>query len=47
MVPKTDYRLDLADERLWHGNEPVQIGAKAFRLLRVLVSNPGRLLTKE
>ena len=47
MVPKSDYRLDLADERLWHGNEPLQIGAKAFRLLRLLVSNPGRLLTKE
>jgi TolB-like protein len=47
MVPKSDYRLDLADERLWRGNEPVQIGAKAFRLLRLLVSNPDRLLTKE
>ena len=47
MVPKADYRLDLADERLWRGNEPVQIGAKAFRLLRLLVSNPDRLLTKE
>ena len=46
-MPKPDFRLDLADERLWQGNEPVQIGAKAFRLLRLLVSNPGRLLTKK
>ena len=47
MVKKARYRLDLDDERLWHGDEPVQISNKAFQLLRLLVSNPNRLLTKD
>ena len=41
------YRLDLGDERLWHGDQPVQITNKAFQLLRLFVSNPNRLLTKD
>ena len=41
------YRLDLGDERLWHGDQPVQISNKAFQLLRLFVSNPNRLLTKD
>jgi TolB-like protein/cytochrome c-type biogenesis protein CcmH/NrfG len=46
-VEKAKYRLDLGDERLWHGDQPVQISHKAFQLLRLLVSNPNRLLTKD
>lgn len=47
MVETSRFRLDLADERLWHGEQPVEIGNKAFQLLRLLVSNPNRLLTKD
>jgi adenylate cyclase len=47
MVEKAKYRLDLGDERLWHGDRPVQISNKAFQLLRLLVSNPNQLLTKD
>lgn len=47
MTSKPDFRLDLADERLWHGSEAVKIRAKAFRLLRLLVRNHGRLVTKK
>ncbi len=47
MVEKAKYRLDLGDERLWHGDQPVQINNKAFQLLRLLVGNPNRLLTKD
>ena len=43
----TDFKLDLRDERLWNGDQPVQIGNKAFQLLRFFVSNPNRLLTKD
>jgi TolB-like protein len=46
-VEKAKFRLDLGDERLWHGDQPVEIGNKAFQLLRLLVSNPNRLLTKD
>ncbi len=41
------YRLDLGNERLWSGDQPVQISNKAFQLLCLLVSNPNRLLTKD
>ncbi len=44
---KAKYRLDLGDERLWYGDQRVQISNKAFQLLRLLVSNPNRLLTKD
>ncbi len=46
-MKKARYRLDLDDERLWCGEEPIQISNKAFQLLRLLVSNPNRLLTKD
>jgi TolB-like protein/Flp pilus assembly protein TadD len=46
-VENVNYRLDLTDERLWNGDQPVQISNKAFQLLRLLVSNPNRLLTKD
>jgi TolB-like protein len=46
-MQKANYRLDLSDERLWNGEQPVQISNKAFQLLRLLVNNPNRLLTKD
>ncbi len=47
MVEKAIYKLDLGDERLWHGDQPIPLGNKAFELLRLFVSNPNRLLTKD
>ena len=44
---KAKFRFDLGDERLWNGDQPVQITNKAFQLLRLFVSNPNRLLTKD
>jgi len=41
------FKIDFRDERLWDGNRPIQIGNKAFQLLRFFVSNPNRLLTKD
>jgi DNA-binding winged helix-turn-helix (wHTH) protein len=41
------YRIDLADERLWSGDQSIAIGNKAFRILRLFVENPNRLLTKD
>lgn len=41
-----EYRIDLTDERLWSGNQAIAIGNKAFQVLRLFVSNPNRLLTK-
>ena len=44
---KFAYRIDLADERLWSGNQSIAISNKAFRILRLFVENPNRLLTKD
>ncbi|HKA54534.1 MAG TPA: winged helix-turn-helix domain-containing protein, partial [Candidatus Binatia bacterium] len=41
------FRLDLANAQLWRGSEPVFLRPKPFALLRYLVENPGRLVTKE
>jgi TolB-like protein len=43
---KLEYTIDLTDERLWLGNQSISIGNKAFRILRLFVSNPNRLLTR-
>ncbi|MGI9318312.1 MAG: winged helix-turn-helix domain-containing tetratricopeptide repeat protein, partial [bacterium] len=43
----TEYKIDIADERLWSGNQSIPIGNKAFQLLRFFVENPNRLLTKD
>jgi adenylate cyclase len=42
-----DFKIDLADERLWDGGQPVEISNKAFQILRLLVESPNRLLTKD
>jgi len=44
---KFEYKIDLADERLWLGSRPVSISNKAFQILRLFVNNPNRLLTKD
>lgn len=41
------FRIDLQDERLWDGETPVRLTRKAFELLRFLIQNPNRLLTRE
>ncbi len=41
------FRLELANERLWRGAEPLSLRPKAFRLLRYLAEHPKRLLTQE
>ncbi len=46
-MEKVKYRLDLGDERLWNGDQPVRVSNKAFQLLRLFVDNPNRLLTKD
>jgi TolB-like protein len=46
-VTTAKYRLDLGDERLWNGDQPISISNKAFQLLRLFVDNPNRLLTKD
>jgi len=47
MVEKAKYKLDFSDERLWRGDQPIPLGNKAFELLRLFVTNPKRLLTKD
>jgi len=47
MVEESKFKLDLGDERLWLGDQPVEISHKAFQLLRLLVGHPNRLLTKD
>lgn len=41
------FRLDAADQSLWHEGERVSIAPKAFDVLRYLVENPGRLVTAD
>jgi TolB-like protein/DNA-binding winged helix-turn-helix (wHTH) protein/Flp pilus assembly protein TadD len=41
------FRLDTANQCLWHGQERVPIAPKAFDVLRYLVENPGRLVTQD
>jgi len=41
-----DFRLDATERRLEKGGVPVELGARAFDLLFVLVQSAGRLVTK-
>ncbi|HEY7169998.1 MAG TPA: hypothetical protein VH417_04070 [Vicinamibacterales bacterium] len=41
------FRLDVAERRLSRNDEVLPLRLKVFETLRVLVENPGRLLTKE
>ncbi len=40
------FELNIVDERLWLGTEPVPLTAKAFAVLRYLAEHPQRLLTR-
>jgi predicted ATPase/DNA-binding winged helix-turn-helix (wHTH) protein len=41
------FHLDLRDERLWRGNAVLPLSPKSFAVLRCLVRQAGRLVTKE
>ena len=41
------FRLDLPDERLWHGQEVVHLHPKTFAVLCCLVARAGQLVTKD
>ena len=41
------FRLDLANQQLWEGEEEVRLRGKTFQVLRYLVARPGQLVTKE
>ena len=42
-----DIRVDLASERVWRGGELVELEPKAFEVLRHLLHNPDRLVSKQ
>ncbi len=41
------FTLDVADERLWHQEQSVPLGHKAFAVLVRLLDEPNQLVTKE
>jgi DNA-binding winged helix-turn-helix (wHTH) protein/tetratricopeptide (TPR) repeat protein len=41
------FRVDVADERLWRGEDVVRLTNKAFCVLRYLAENPAKLVTKD
>ena len=41
------FRLDTANQCLWHGQDRAPIPPKAYDVLRYLVENPGRLVTQD
>ena len=41
------FRLDVENEQLWQGQQPVALRPKTFAVLRHLVQRAGRLVTKE
>jgi len=42
-----DLRLDLAKLRAWRGHVELELSAKEFDLLRLLMSHPGEVLTRD
>lgn len=40
------FRLDPASQQLWHGEALVALRPKLFAVLRYLVENSGRLVTR-
>jgi DNA-binding winged helix-turn-helix (wHTH) protein len=45
-LPPLPLWLDLANERLWRGDQALSLRPKTFALLRYLVEHPAQLLTK-
>ncbi|HEV8718276.1 MAG TPA: AAA family ATPase, partial [Candidatus Binatia bacterium] len=43
----TLFRLDSANQTLWHGSQAIPLTPKAFTVLRYLMARPGQLVTKE
>ena len=41
------FRLDLNNECLWQGTRAISLRPKAFAVLKLLVENPGQLVSKE
>ena len=41
------FRLDVANERMWRGQEELKLTRKAFAVLHYLVEHAGQLVTKE
>ncbi|HEV8717306.1 MAG TPA: winged helix-turn-helix domain-containing protein [Candidatus Binatia bacterium] len=41
------FHLDLANEQLWRGKQPLPLRPKPFALLRYLVEHAGQLVTQE
>jgi len=41
------FRIDIADERLWRGEDVVRLTNKAFSVLRYLAEHPAKLVTKD
>ena len=41
------FRLDSANEQLWHGRREIRLRRKTFEVLRYLVEHPAQLVTKE
>src|SRR5215469_5420022 len=41
------FRLDLINECLWQGTRAISLRPKAFAVLKLLIENPGQLLTKQ
>jgi DNA-binding winged helix-turn-helix (wHTH) protein len=41
------FRLDVANEQLWHEEHAIELRPKTFAVLRYLAERPGRLVTKE
>ena len=41
------FRLDLRDERLWHGKDVIRLTNKTFAVLHYLVERPSQLATRD
>ena len=41
------FRLDVANENVWRGQEACKLTRKAFAVLRYLVEHAGQLVTKD
>lgn len=42
-----EFTLDLQEQRLWEGSKPIQLTPRTFSMLRLFVTHPNRLLTKQ